>query len=272
VTRNAKRFGIIAAALLIVALAALLIAHAMDGPSPEEIKKELSEKLQALEQMPAQEILKKDQIAHELMEHKEYRAHALARYRQLEKLHTSLHESAERERNAKRDVPPFLARAKTLESRPLAELRMLYDEARSLLDSYGATSFAMALHDIRDRLTTAMEAAKKTPTSLELVTLSGAVQRNLREGRFATALGQIDAFQKRCGDEDVYRPQLEELRAAVRRAAKKKAESLLDEARAQVQNGMKAAAARALDAVLPEYKGLAEETGLAEFRRRITLP
>ena len=128
----------ICAAVLLVAIGGLLVAHALTF-NPKDVQDELEKKLAEFRGIPEDDVLKRDVLLHELRDNQSYRDHAKALYREVERLHAKVHGPAELELEAKKAVLPFLARCRELSRLPAEEIRLLYDESRSHLVNYGAT-------------------------------------------------------------------------------------------------------------------------------------
>jgi hypothetical protein len=268
--------------ILLGAIAVLGILRA-SAPDPAGTRAELERELEDLNRIPAEEALRKDAKAEEILANEDFREHARGLLLRVEKMHPRLHEAAELERAAQKVVPRFLARCSNLEPLPPKELHPLEDEARAYPGDYGGTRFGPALKGVL-RSIEALLARTPDPASAggagkapEEAGSSGArlfvkaqqeVGEALRAGRFAAALQVIDGFQKRADDLDLSR-RANDLRELVFRKARPASQALLARARALAQEGQPGDAIRLLDSALPNYKGIPESAALEVYRGQL---
>ncbi len=263
--RRPAVLGILIGLVLAAVLAVMGMLHAI-GPDREAIRAQLGRDIDLLETLPANDPVRKDRRIEELLAVEEYKFHARAQWLRLERLHGPVHQAARADEAARKVVPSFLARCTTIEGLKLAELRAFDDEARSLLDSHGATRYGPALVQVRDRL--AKKTAEAVPTcgDLEHFRLLQEVQKDRLAGRYAPALTRIDENLLHHPKCDPFGRRLREEREAVLRSGSQAAQKLLTQARNNRLEG-----ARLLEAALPNFKGLPEagllQALLAELRR-----
>jgi hypothetical protein len=206
----------ICAAVLLVAIGGLLVAHALTF-NPKDVQDELEKKLAEFRGIPEDDVLKRDVLLHELRDNQSYRDHAKALYREVERLHAKVHGPAELELEAKKAVLPFLARCRELSRLPAEEIRLLYDESRSHLVNYGATRQGPPLRDVHGRLKELLEKQDRIDPK-EFIQLQKDVLKACDAGKFSDASALIGPFRKRPGSVD-YEPKIRELEAMVARKA-----------------------------------------------------
>src|SRR5438874_4165071 len=80
------------------------------GPDPTAIKAELEMRTEELHKIPQEEAVRRDALAEELLANEEYKTHAKALWLKMERIHRPIHDAAQLERAASKEVPPFLAR------------------------------------------------------------------------------------------------------------------------------------------------------------------
>lgn len=259
--RRQTVLGLTIGLILVVAISGLAMYH-RSKIDPDAVKKEFEAKIAALDQIPGAEIARKDQAAEELLAVELYKEHAKALWLKLERTHRSLHDAAQLDRAAQKDVASFLSRSKASGG----DVRTLEAEARSLILSYGGTRFGRALRDEQARLQSLLESMRGfgAPDYLNLV-------RDLRkaeqDGHFAAAMALIDAAVKQCADPREYEQKFTELREEVKRKAEAGASKVL----VQILGRPRPDAIERIETALPDYAGLPArvslETRLRELRK-----
>ena len=204
----------VAAAVLVVAIGGLVVANVL-AFDPEDVKKALERDLAEYKLLPEADVLKRDVFLHGLLQNESYRDHAKALYRDVERMHGRVHEAADVELEAKKTVPPFLARCKDLSNLSGQEVRQLYDESRSHLANYGTTQQAAPLREVQGRLKQLLEKQDRIDPK-ELLELQKNVLKACDAGKFQDATALIVSFRKRPGSVD-YEPKLREIEAMVSR-------------------------------------------------------
>jgi hypothetical protein len=258
--------GLVLAAVL--AVMGILLALA---PDREAIRVRLGHEIDLVEALPANDPVRKDRRIEELLAVEDYQTHARALWLRLDRLHGPLHQAAQADEAARKEVLRFLARCTSLDGLSLGELRGLDDEARSLLDSHGATRYGPALVQVRDRLAKKMAESVPTCNELDHFHLLQEAQKERLEHRYERAISRIDVQlvnHPRC---DSFVALLRRERQAVQRSAALSAQKLLTEAQNDRRDGRKVEAAAALERALPDFKGLPEagplQALLTELRR-----
>jgi hypothetical protein len=257
--------------LVLAAVAGVLgVLHAVT-PDREAIRAELARKIERVEALPPGDPIRKDRLIEELLSSEESRTYARALWLRLERLHGPAHETALAEEAARKAVPPFLARCLDLRGKTPPDLRSLDDEARSLQDQHGLTSFGPALCEVRNRLSQALGACLPSCSELEHFRLLQEAQEDRIAGRFAQALARINETIPKHATCEPFLVRLQNERRTLLASAKKAAEALLEQARLEWRDGRKGEAAESLERALPTFKGLPEEGRLrallAELRR-----
>jgi hypothetical protein len=183
---------------LISTIGALCAIKTLDY-DPDAIKAELEARIEELNKIPAEEAIRKERFAAELLENELYKKYAKALWLKVERAHRALHAAAQLERAAQKEIPPFLARSKDLTGIQRADLQMLIGEAASLLGNYGSTRFGDALRRRQAELTAKLESMPKPVTALDVVELNRIVKQALAAGRAADAIVLIEEFLRRPG-------------------------------------------------------------------------
>jgi hypothetical protein len=253
--------GVIAALL-----GALGILHAI-APDAEALRAALSLEIDRIEALPPDDPVQKDRRIEELLDVEDYRKYARSLQVKLERLHGPTHQAARADQAARKAVPPFLARCRSLEGTSPEELRTLDDEARSLQNEHGSTRFGPALAEIRGRLSSRMAAAVPACSEMDHFRVLQEAQKDRLAGRYAAALARLDgAVAKHPGCEGFLYKVKQEREALIRSAAQTAA-TLLEQAR----NVRREDGVRSLEQALPDFKGLPDEGRLrallTELRR-----
>src|SRR5205807_1161681 len=105
------------------------------GPDPTAIKTELEMRTVELHKIPQEEAVRRDALAEELLANEEYKTHAKALWLKMERIHRPIHDAAQLERAAAKEVPPFLARSKDTSALERDDHKLLIGEARSLINN-----------------------------------------------------------------------------------------------------------------------------------------
>jgi len=237
------------------------------GPKPDEIKADFAARIEALNKIPDEEAVRKDALAEEYLANEEYKQYAKALWLKLEKAHRSLHDAAQLDRAAQKEVPPFLARSKDLSKAIHEDLNLLIGEARSLINSYGASRFGEPLRKRMDELTAKLESLPKKVSAPDFMSLMGKVTLEQKAWHFSGVMDLIDEFLKRPGAKDFDTQKLiEETKTRAAAAA----DELLTRAEGLAARGDKKMALDLLDRAAPDFKRIPKEADRIEgLRRRI---
>jgi hypothetical protein len=270
VTARGRKVVWVAGLILVATIGILGILHAT-AFDPATVKAELERKIEELNRIPAEEAIRKDTFAEELLANASYKEHARALYLKVERAHPRLHDASQLEREALKIVPSFLARCRDLSRLAPADLDLLLDEARSHFNNFAATRYGSALRKAQEALKAKLESAPRSVTPPEVVELSRKVHQSVAEGHFSAAIDLIAELMKRPGALE-FNPQIQPLRKTIAQKAAAAVEALLEKARGLMDRGDKALAAQLIDRSMPDFKGMKEAAVLDSYRRTIRLP
>jgi hypothetical protein len=209
--------GLTAGAILVVAIG-VLWAVSTSGPNPDAIRAELEARIVELNAIPDTDPIRKEAFAKKLIDNEDYRKYARGILIKVERALPKLQAAAHLERAALKDVTPFLARCKEVTTLSPAALAALSDEARALLDTYGATRHADALRAAQKRVNEQL-AADPPCTSTDVLNLGIAVQKALDKDKVDEARRLIEDFVKKRRGADQFKSQIDQLREKVNRRA-----------------------------------------------------
>jgi hypothetical protein len=257
------------AVTLVIAIGALwALGHV--GPDPTAIKAELEMRIEELNRIPPEEAIRRDTLAHELRDTQDYKDHAKALWLKVERLHRSIHDAAELERAATKEVPAFLARSKDLSKVTRADLELLIGEARTLVNNYGATRFGDPLRKRQGELAAKLESMPKPVRAPEVPELNRKVKDALRAGRFSDALELVEDFLKRPGALE-YITQIDSSADAIRAKAAAVAPGIKQSIRDSLDRKDGDAARQLLDRAELDYRRFPKDTeDFAALRRKLT--
>lgn len=265
---TAKRqtvLGLTAGAILAAAIGILGVLHAT-AFDPADVQAELEVRIAELNAIPDTEPVRKDAFAEKLLADESYRTHARALYAKIERAHPKLHEAAQVDRAAQKEVLPFLARCKDLAKIPKAELPDLLSEARSLLSKYPTTRFGDLLRANVQALQQAVDAIPRVSPQ-DVMTLSRDVKKWTHEGRYAAAYAAVKEFQKKADHAVEFHAQLGDLLRTILRQAEAEIVKLRNEATAS--EGARQRVVERLEG--PDFKGLPSdllESTVSRLKRR----
>ena len=223
--RRQNVIALTAGATLAVAIA-VLAAVKNNEPDPEMFRVELLKRIEELDRIPAVDAIRKDAMAEELLRNENYRKHALSSLVKLERAHPKLHEAANQERAAAKEVPNFLARTKDLARVPPDELDALQGEVRSLLRNYGTTRYGDELRRVEQELKVRCDMIIRC-TAKDVVDLSVEVLKLAQEGHYAQGYRMVSDFERKYVNAITYEVQLREIRMQVLRKAEPEVAKLL---------------------------------------------
>ena len=203
-------------ALIAVALGVLGILHAT-AFDPETVRVEAQSRFEQLNRIPENDPIARETLAQELLANEQYREHAKGILLKIERAYPRIHEAANLEREARREVPPFLARCKDLSRVPPDELDALHGEGRSLLRNYGTTRYGADLRKVVDELKIRCEKIIRC-TAADVFALGRDVQLEVKEGRYAQAFALILGFEKKYINAMEFKSRLDDLRLLLNRA------------------------------------------------------
>ncbi|RPH43680.1 MAG: hypothetical protein EHM91_08595 [Planctomycetota bacterium] len=264
----AKRQTVIAltsGALIAVALGVLGILHAT-AFDPETVRVEAQSRYDQLNRIPENDPIAREALAKELLANEQYREHAKGIIGKIDRAYPKIHEAANLERAARKEVPPFLARCKELSRVPPDELDALLGEGRSLLRNYGPTRVGDELRKVVDDLKVRCVAIIRCIPET-VVTLQRDILKLVKEGHCAQAYAMVGEFEKKYINAADFESRLHETRQAVLRKAEAEVAKILAEGRTSEEARKKAL--QRLEG--PDFKGLplpALEAAVGELKRR----
>jgi hypothetical protein len=104
-----------------------------------------------------------------------------------------------------KEVNPFLTKYEGLKSKPeeyKKQVGQLYDECKSLSDSFGGTTLGPKLTEIQTALKDFMEKNADPSWEQNIVPLQGEVRSMANKGEFAQALAKVNAFGERFNEKE----------------------------------------------------------------------
>ena len=264
----AKRQTVIAltaGAILAVALGILGILHAT-AFDPEAVKVEFQSRIDQLYRIPENDPIAREALAKELLANDLYKQHAKALSLKLERAYPKIHEAANLERTAQKEVPPFLAKCKDLRRVPPDELDALLGEARTILRNYGTTRYGDELRRVVQELKARCDLIIRC-TANDVLALGREVQKQTKDGRFAQGYAMVAEFEKKYVNAQDFESQLREIRQTALRKAEPEVSKILAEG--WVSKHARLIALQRLEG--PDFKGLplpAIDAAVRELKRR----
>jgi hypothetical protein len=268
-TRDSGSASLWVASLLVAGSIGALIVVKILQPDSEAIRAEFMKQLAAIERLPSDDPIGRDQRAEELLADPEYRAHAPGPYRQLERLHARLHEMALLEREARTEVPPVLDLCGKTAGLPREALQALHDTVSALLQRYASSTYGPALTRVRGELRDLLEALPSLgPAKREWIQVTRDVWIRSSEGDFTGALALLSEFEKKPAAASL--PDLSakcaEQRDLVNRKAETAARSAIKQAKELVSAGSTREAIALIEKTLARMANLSAATMLRDYR------
>src|SRR6185503_13916575 len=140
-----------------------------------------------------------------LSEHQDVKKYVNELYTKIDKEHTRIHQDANELKKAMKEVNPFLSKYEGLKAKPeefKKQAGKLYDECKSLSDSWGATILGVKLTEIQTALKKFQEENTGPSWEQNIVPLQGEVRSMANKGEFAQALAKINEFGEKFGEKD----------------------------------------------------------------------
>ncbi|HZE96622.1 MAG TPA: FHA domain-containing protein [Planctomycetota bacterium] len=194
-TRKGKLIAI-GGVLLILAIGGIFYLINAGQVKPDEVRAKMKEQWKDVVKLkPGQEIEMDALIEKILAEHEHVRRYINEDYTKFEKEHTKVHQVAAEQRKAAKEVKPFLDKYAGLKGKPdlKAQAQALYDENKSLIDSYGGTAYVEKLREIQTELQVVLSETGPTWES-EIVGLQREVQVAVKKGDCAGAAKVVTDF------------------------------------------------------------------------------
>src|SRR5206468_5217828 len=117
---------------------------------PEAIRLELKAEIDAVNAIPPDRLLERDESVHAILENEAYTRYGGEARKGIARIHETLHQDAEAQRRARGRAEPFLPRYRSLKSDPGAPAReadRLEDEVKAPRDQFGSTAYGTRLEE-----------------------------------------------------------------------------------------------------------------------------
>lgn len=253
--------GALAGIALVAALLFLLKGKEID---PEELTRELTKAWEKVSKIiDSKDYIKADEESEKLLDER-YKVCGKP-WQEIKKQHATLHELADREKKARKEVPVFIAkvdRAKEAGT-ALKEAQDLFGEAKSLLNSYEETSLGFDLATYRDMIKRWLESQDSWQE--KYFTVQGEVEDLAKQRRYKEAFQRLKEFGSRYND-NILGSKLQSERSKHLRKAEAEIDTLFKEVDALVKQGQSGEAKKKLQGELPNF----QETPLeARLRNKI---
>jgi len=189
--------------------------------NPEAIKEEMAKQLTELRKFKPDQVIEIDAGFEKILsDHEPMKKYVLQMYSNIDKEHTKIHQIAVELKKASKDVKPFTDKyaAQKAKGEHKAQAQTLYDECKSLNDTYGNTVFGQALQDILKELQTILA---DTGPSWEqgMVGLQSEVRAAAKKGDFVGATKTVAEYGEKFKEKEVHElfKKLEEQRSFLKR-------------------------------------------------------
>ncbi len=171
----------------------MIKSHQID---PEAVKQEMAKELADLRKFKPDQVIEIDAgFERILAEHEPVKKYVMQMYSNIDKEHTKVHQIASDLKKAMKDVKPFLDKYAAIKGKPelKPQAQTLYDECKSLSDSYGNTTIGAQLGDILKDLKVILEDSGPSWQN-EIIGLQRDVQVAVKKGDFAGAAKAANDF------------------------------------------------------------------------------
>lgn len=183
--------------LTILAIGGVLYGISAAKVNPEAIKLLMAKQMDDLRKFKPDQVIEIDNgYEAVLAEHLAVRPYVNQLYTNIEKEHVKIHQIASDLKKAAKDVKPFLDKYAAVKAKPedlKTQAQALYDEGKSLYDSYGNTVFGPQLQTILNELKLILESRGPGYASV-FPTLQNEVRAHAKKGEFAKAQQAIKEF------------------------------------------------------------------------------
>lgn len=204
-TRKGKLIAI-GGVLLILAIGGIFYAINASQIKPDEVKalmlKQWEDNVKKLK--PGQEIEMDAAIEAILAEHEPVRKYVNEIYTKFAKEHDKVHQIAIDQRKASKDVKPYLDKYAAIKAKPAdlkAQAQTLYDEGKSLSDSYGQSPFGVQITAILEELKVVL-AEREPGWEKSIVPFQGDVRAAAKKGDFVGATKMIAEYAEKYKEKD----------------------------------------------------------------------
>jgi pSer/pThr/pTyr-binding forkhead associated (FHA) protein len=193
--------------LFILVLGGVMYAIKAGQVDPEHVKRTMHDEMQAInKKYKPDQIIEIDEAIHAVLgEHESVKKYVAQMYANIEKEHVKVHQSAIDLKKAMKDVNPFLTKYEGIKAKPeeyKKQAGSLYDECKSLSDSYGGTTLGPKLTEIQTALKKFMEENVGPSWEQNIVALQGEVRSLANKGEFAQAAAKINEFGEKFNEKE----------------------------------------------------------------------
>ncbi len=259
-TRKGKLIAI-GGVLFILALAGILYSVKASQVNPEKEKEEMLRRVKDIDKkFKPDQVAEKDQALEDILRDWEpIKKYVAQVYADIEKIHSKVHPVAAELVKATKEVKPFLNKYAGIKAKPddlKAQAQALYDECKSLNDSWGATTYGVKLTEILTELKAILE--NRGPSWTEkFPTLQRDTEKQMGKGEFAQAKKATEAFatEFKEGEQPELHTKLVELRAHIDRRAEASPKKTIDAANKLVEEKKKDEAVKLLQAAKEGLEG-----------------
>jgi pSer/pThr/pTyr-binding forkhead associated (FHA) protein len=252
--------------LFILALGGTLYFIKAGQVNPEAIKERMAHQIKELQKLKPDQVIEIDNGYEAILaEHEQVQKYVMQMYSNIDREHKKVHQIASDLKKAMKDVNPFLSKYAQLKAKPedyKAKVRELYDECKSLNDSFGGTTLGTKLTEIQTELKDFME--KNTEASWEtlIVPLQGEVRALAKKGEFAEATKKLAEFGEKYKEKDNVElfKKLNEQREFLKRESKAHVNRVIVQAKKDLaaEGAKKDDIKKQLEAFLPGLEGFKE--------------
>jgi hypothetical protein len=227
----------------------------------DQVKAAAKEHVARFNKIPETDIVKRLEMADEILSNADYVKYAKGEIHPVEKLRPRIKEQVDLEKRADQVLVPFLNEYKTLKAGPPEEYNRqadrLWDLVNVHLDNFKSTKYASQLEEIRAELKELLEKRGLQTWSTELPGLIREVQKQINANNYSQAMIEIDAFAKKFDEKESnqLKTKLAQEREKVKDSAKSYVERVKGEAAGKSTKDEKR---RVLEAARPHVKGIAD--------------
>lgn len=247
----------LAVAIGLVVIGGILFVISSGTKNSEQIKKAAEADIERLNKLPETDLQRRYQLVQEILSNEEYEKYALGVINPLYRLRTLLAQAVEKEKKADQDLKPFYQKLKELKESPEEynkQAERMWESLEVLWDNYKETSHKARLEEIRNELKDFLEKRGTLSWQDEILKLSPAVTKLIKEKNFSAGLILVDKFGKDYAEKDApqLKSMLDDRRSLLKDSAKKYVDELKTEAAGMTS---KEEARRKLEAAKPFIMG-----------------
>lgn len=204
-TRKGKLIAV-GGVLFILALAGTLYLVKASQVNPDAIKETMAKEIKELQKLKPDQVIEIDNGYEAILrEHESVQKYVAQMYSNIDREHKKVHQIAADLKKAMKDVTPFFTKYAQIKAKPddyKAKARELYDECKSLNDSYGGTTMGTKLTEIQTELKNYMENTKEPTWEENIVGLQRDVQIGIKKGDFKGAMTLVNDFGTKFGEKE----------------------------------------------------------------------